>query len=277
MSTAKKHPKPFGDYDPYPTDDLVVGVYLGMGTDIMGFMNLVPDFDVLFVIDNFDEAFSRTGDLDGQRDEIIEILKEGKKKTYNFSDDTMNLRGMPVIEKAAYHYLTHGKCEILMDARYQKRAHPIAWDWRLRFKYNGKERCLMSFNRDFYGTWPKGIRNAKHVMMMGSSSFPAIADELSKEERERFGFNLDHCMHRRGYRLYALSFNHAFPHHVVVDRGIEARGTCVAYIDIFPRKGFITNVIEKVLKKEDTHCTLNVMSTGKVYNVRWFKSRVRLD
>jgi hypothetical protein len=272
---AKRSPeRPMGDQDKRPLDGMTTVLCLGLSSSmIMTVLELVPDVDLIFVIDEFNEASSPDGELSGLYDEITRVLKEGKMKADMSLEEDEHLTPMPIIEKAPFHYLSAGKGEICADARYRERDPAIKWNWRLRFKYGGKERVLMRFDQSYKDAWPKGVERVQHIMIHGVTSLGELNDELSTAEKQQLMFNFDAATNNRPYRLYGLTCRHAFPHNVVVQCGMHARGTSVGYVDV-KRDETIMHVIKKYCIKYSATVSLDVLSTGKVYTLKWSKSRL---
>lgn len=160
-------------------------LYLGMATDIITAMALVPNFTKLYAINMIDDAY---GTWSQQKDYIKRALTEG--------NDSAWLEPVPEDERV----VTELEPSEILDEDDDP--------WRLTFIYEGKKRELVYYEMDFEKTWPKAVDNINHVMMMGSFRWSQFAEEASAtiikmfEERTKSPW------------IYALTFNHRkFTHH----------------------------------------------------------------
>jgi len=272
---AKRRPeRPMGDQDVRPLEGMTTVLCLGLTTSlVVSVLELVPDVDLIFMIGEFDPASSPDGELHGLYDEIKHILKEGKIKSDMSLDEHEHLMPTPIIEKAQFHYLSKGKGEPYADARYRERDPAIKWDWRLRFKYGGKERVLMYFDQDYLDAWPRGVSGVQHIMIHGITSLGLLEGECSTTQKNQEVANFDAASNSKPYRLYGLTCRHPFPHHVVVQCGEHARGTTIAYVDVKKNESIIY-ILKKYCYTYSASVTVDVLSTGKVYYcVGWSKWR----
>jgi hypothetical protein len=268
----RKPERPMSDSDDRPPEGSVTVVSLGTGSDIASILNLVPDVDVIFMIDEHDDSKEELSEL---YEKIKKIITEGRCASDARINTAVHLAPMPIVDKSPYHYLSKGKGEIIADARYRERDPAIKWDWRLRFRYGGKQRVLMRFEQSPLKTWPVGISGAQHVMLHHDEhpiDLFDLKDGLPTDQRVEFFLNFDTCTHRHGYRIYGRSHVYPFPRHVVVECGADPRGSQVAYANVMGEES-IKSFIQKYTHKYWTPAslTLDVLSTGKTYKVKWSK------
>jgi hypothetical protein len=249
------------DRDAKPAPHLNVVLCLGMGDHIMMPLQLVPDADVIFVIDDGED------DLEELYESIKTTLTEGKRATNLKLASYSHLHPMPIISPSSFHYLSKGKATIEADARYRECDPAIQWNWRLRFRYGGKNRVLMRFNRSFAMEWPAGVTNVKHIILHNKVEVGRLE---TYEPQGNLKANFLNRTSSEGYRLYGQVTRYWYPNFVIVQAGVNPRGTCVGWIDV--KKDYvITNVIIKAIDANDPMVNLLVMETGKVYRVRWRK------
>jgi hypothetical protein len=206
-------------------------LYLGMATDIMAPMLLVPDFDNIYVISLVDRAFG--GSWEEQKMRIRIILKDGSDKNVEKSEWWYEpyKTGHPPKEN---HTLV-GPSKIIYDfdnrtdnkpSNYKPTEYDTYAKWELHFEYNGKIRKLIyyydvDFNNEI---WPKNISNINHILWNGTYSWWRIMEDDSELLRKMMMERL-----ATGAYLYALSFNHqGFPEHILIYDGHERDGTLVA-------------------------------------------------
>ena len=123
-----------------------------MADDILTPFILVPSLTKLFVIDLFDDAYSKDGTLDTQQKEILEILVKGS-------------------DEASYHrQVLHERVPITRISKSTILSSQIKNNvWRIQLKMKSKDREITIFSkRDFHKPWPKQIRDVDHLMTMGA-------------------------------------------------------------------------------------------------------------
>lgn len=187
----------------YPTKNtnkMTINVlYLGMAYDIMAPLLLVPDVDIIFAIDIYDETYGCLS-WDEQKDEMRIILTEGSDKhsqCRHFHDhDRINR-------------LPGGPATIISDEDEDK-------CWTLKFIYDGKLRTLIYYHHtDFCDPWPTTISDCAHIMSMGV----CIVDESNSEEENRHlrAMFERSCSQGTKTKYYALTFMHEhFPEQVTI-------------------------------------------------------------
>ena len=263
-NTTQRQVWPIYDKDAEPAAHLNVVLSLGMRDDIMMVLNLVPEADVIFVIDDNDDSHKDLGDL---YDRIKTTLTEGKRPTVKGMESESHLRPLPLLATNPFHYLSKGKAVIEADARYRERDPAIEWNWRLRFRYGGKNRVLMRFERSPSEAWPAGVTNVSHVILHRKVDLGLLDRSPYQGEIIR---NLLTNTSTKGYRLYGQATRYWYPNFVIVQSGANPRGTCVGYVDIKPDYVF-TNIVVHAIDANDPMVNLLVMETGRVYKVRWRK------
>lgn len=202
-------------------------VYLGMATDIMAPLLLVPEVTTLFVIDWLDEAFSPDGTFEGQKREIKNTLTDGndertRGRMIYLEAEEEEREEMDDIE--AYlrengfwiHYLPE-KAQILSE-------QDNGQCWRLQFSLNRILRELVFYHeRNFFDEWPSEIVNVDHVMTMGASTdndlgeFPAMLAKMITERTK------DHFVYHALWHLHS----HA-PQKRTILRGDRRCGDAIA-------------------------------------------------
>lgn len=192
-------------------------LYLGMANDIMSPLLLVPDFDILYVIDKFDFHFSSDRKtFKRQKQDIKDVLIEGSDKTSFwkiFHEEDSHIR--------CTHYLETPST--IIDESDDGTV------WRLKFNYNDKIRELVFYHhRDFLIEWPIEIQNISHIMCMGALSWTTFVEKdctiLLKILEERT---------LKPFYFYALHFMHKhFPKWFIVMNGNERNGIKVARTQI---------------------------------------------
>jgi len=120
-------------------------LYLGMADDIWTVLHLQEDFDTIYVIDLFDDAFGGET-VEDQRELIKRIITDGNNSVYD-GDDKLRYKG--IIQSESFDGNT----------------------WRLNFKFGFRNLKLIIFDQNFITEeWPKEINNLSHVLMMGSGT-----------------------------------------------------------------------------------------------------------
>ena len=171
-------------------------LYLGMGDDIMAPLLLVPDLDNLYVIDEFDPAFSSDKTYEGQKQDIIQILRQGYKKVEQWYGETVD-------------YLS-GESEIISQ-------EDDGTVWRLKFNYDGKERNLTFYHhRNFLIEWPQEIRDINHIMTIGSFSGMRFYEVSASEQLTFKRMMKERSSEKRGtFYLYGLYFSHYYSSYII--------------------------------------------------------------
>jgi hypothetical protein len=167
-------------------------LYLGMADDITTPLLLVENIRTIFVIDDFDTAFSTDGTLEGQRHDIRRMLLNGKdaKREERFGVPIVAINPCTIIED---HYHFH-----------QNLGHV----WRVKFVHNNRKVKLVSFSRDFVKqVWPDEIQKVSRVMAMGAYDWTSLASD----ERNGNDANIKSMLATRTtnqYKYCSLSFSH---------------------------------------------------------------------
>jgi len=150
-------------------------LYLGMGHDIITPIQLEPNFDILFVIDHFDTAYSPDETFNGQKDYIINSLLYGAGLPF-YPDDVED------------HGVLSDKATILSNCQ------ETDSKWILTFELYGKIRQLIRFERDFTTVWPEEITRIRHIIGIGSFDWNNLIvwkDYFRGTDDECNGFPID--------------------------------------------------------------------------------------
>ncbi len=199
-------------------------LYLGMATDIMGPILLVPEFDTIYVLNVLDRAFG--GSWEDHKTRIRTILKDGSDENvekHDFWYEHNHKTGYPSKE---IHTLL-GPSIITYDIDNQ--GYDINAKWQLEFIYNGKKRKLIYYY-DFnflYNLWADEITNINHILWNGTYCWYRIMEE-DDDGAILLRIMMMERLAPEAY-LYALSFNHkAFPEHILIYDGKERDGSLIA-------------------------------------------------
>ena len=194
-------------------------LYCGMAWDIMSPLLLIPNLDKLYVIDNFDSAYSSDGTFTGQQQDIKNILISGTENEYKrqiFIDSETD-----ILKKYDIHSLAE-PCKIVCENKNENQ-------WILEFMYLGQLRKLIHYQYDFHDEWPSDIINITHVMSIGAP-FDIAELVLLKMLTTRVTTN---------FQYYALWFNNKnYTHKITVKNGEFRNGTKIAKIEINSNKLF---------------------------------------
>ncbi len=199
-------------------------LYFGMATDIMAPMLLVPDFDVIYVLNVLDRAFG--GSWEEHKSRIRTILQDGGDENvtkYDFWYDPSYKTGYPFKET---HTLIGPS---LIESDVDNQQQYVNAKWELEFTYNNKKRKLIyyyDFNFE-YNIWPEEIHAISHILWNGTYWWDRITDE-NDEGAILVRIMMIERMASEAY-VYALSFNHRkFPEHKHIYDGSNRDGTLVA-------------------------------------------------
>lgn len=168
-------------------------MYFGMAIDIVGPMQLVPDFDTIYTINCVDKCANYGGSITNIVKIIKLILTTGKniyalpegKDLGLFSDDKNIVIDVvspsTIINETYYDYNDNIVSEI-------DDSEDGGIKWHLTFNYNGKNRDLVYyFNYNFRSKWHHSIININHILFQGSYDFYRLNNrfnETSGEEEE---------------------------------------------------------------------------------------------
>ena len=125
-----------------------------MADDIWTVLQLEEDFDTIYVIDKFDEAyaFKQEGTVEDQRALIKRVITDGNNSAYDdgYYFEFYKLRYKGIIQS-----------ESLIDNV-----------WRLNFKYGSRNLKLIIYYKNFRSKeWPKEVKHLSHVLMIGSGTW----------------------------------------------------------------------------------------------------------
>lgn len=193
-------------------------LYLGMATDIMAPLLLVPDVDTIYVINLLDKAYGDT--WEEQKNHITTILEQGNDKDVAPSC-YLKASSKPSGEPVKKIHTLAGPSTIISSIN-----NAADKKWELVFLYDGKERKLIYYyNRNFKDEWPSDINKIDHMIWNGAYQWTLIMED------DEYGEIVRRMMKERtssGAYLYALSFNHkGFPEHVIIYDGHFRDGTSV--------------------------------------------------
>lgn len=230
-------------------------LYLGMADDILTPLLLCPDFDNLFVMDDFDEAFSTDDTLDSQRDDIIKILEQGYADRSIYPDEELYLSLKKGREPTYKHYL-EGKSEIISDVRKEN-------VWRLKFKYLDKIRYLTVFSEDFLkNAWNDEITNISDIITIGAYDIDCYQKSPCNNLIQMLSTR---CLPQINF--YCLSY---FTFNVFTEHLILRHGRCNIGDEIGKLVIDTTGDIHKFLmsldkNKEPAQIKVRLVDTGKLY------------
>ena len=209
-------------------------LYCGMADDIMaplileGHLNNRFNEMIIYVIDRFDPAFSHNQTIESQRDDIVNILKNGSDESshsrFIYLQDSQEYddnKKFPEQTYSSIHKLPLGKCDILYDIRTSN-------TWELKFIYCDIHYTLKTFSHNFLcEKWANEICDLTAIMFMGSYTF-----NQSDEDLRIFTEMLNTRRHKtQPCAIYALSFIHrGFPEHFIIKDGKDRYGTCIGRI-----------------------------------------------
>lgn len=212
-------------------------VYLGMASDIMAPLLLVPDLDILYALNSLDDAY---GTWDEHKERIRKTLTQGNDKNLaeKFLFDESVREYAPKNKEWRNVHTLAGPSEISSDvdcdikecitgANTHDKFCYTPSVWKLKFVYNGKERQLIyyyNYNFAVYD-WPSEIQNIQHFIWNGAYSWESMT-EYSEEVKVR-----EMMVERAAPEayVYALGFNHKkFPDHMWVYNGHNRSGHNVA-------------------------------------------------
>ena len=211
-------------------------LYLGMAEDIMAPLLINPDVSTIFVIDEFDFAYSSNGTWEAQKDGVRRFLLNGSDEdshsrltfTKDPNDLPIHLKwiGPRDFDDKSIHYLK-SKSVITGDDDDGK-------VWRLSFEYDGRPVQLVYYHhRNFLKEWPSEIKDIGQVLVMGAFYWGGFV----KPDDPKYGSETIICMLEtrtmKPFKFYALAFNHKhFPEKIVIKCGLERKGTEIAMITI---------------------------------------------
>ena len=216
-------------------------LYLGMGSNIMYPLLIMPDLDNIYVIDEGDICFQRDRTFEGLKEDVCEILTRGDDKNSHSRGIYMNC-----LEKGndTWYEYDHLEDE-LKECPQENHIHYLEGPskilkneddgniWRLDFIYDGKERHLVHYHgRNFLEEWPEEIQMVSHVICIGSFGWKylskSISDIVSQEEQETIVRMLDDRT-TSSFIFTALAFNHLFfPEHYILKHGNHRNGDRLA-------------------------------------------------
>jgi hypothetical protein len=164
-------------------------MYFGMAIDIVGPMQLVPDFDTIYTINTVDPCIGYGGSIKNII-KIIKIILETGKNIYAlpegtdlglFSDDINIIIDVVepsiIINETFYDYDNN----IINEINISEEKPMIKW--HLKFNYDGKIRNLIYyFNYNFTCEWPRDIANINHFLFQGSYDFNYLKDAFGQDE-----------------------------------------------------------------------------------------------
>lgn len=256
-------------------------MYLGMGIDIVGPMQLVPDFDTIYTINYVDPSPGYGGTIN-EIIEIIRIILETGHNIYSKPEYRERFRlQIPEREIKKPEILTPSKLikQVIYDDNNKIiQSADIDIDpetnyrvkWVLEFEYNNKIRTLVYyFNHDFTFTWPDDIKNIGHILTQGSYCFSYLCD------RYRHLRTIDDWYHSKNpsYECNPL-YKHIIPDTRLINM-IETR-TCMpltiygltVFHELFPHKV----LIDYCYPLEDDGNMISFITFDKLEPDWWTKS-----
>ncbi len=212
-------------------------LYLGMAHDIMAPLLLVPDLDILYVLNSLDEEY---GSWEDHKRIIRETLKQGDDKNIaaNFWFDELAKQYAPKNKEWKNIHTLAGPSEILSEEDTPSSECLTGSNthntfcyttsvWKLRFLYNGKERQLIYYYNYNYAQyeWPSEIQNIKYYVWNGAYSWESMM-EFPEEVKLR---EMTEKRAAPEAYVFALSWNHKqFPDHMLIYNSHDRYGTEVA-------------------------------------------------
>lgn len=157
-------------------------LYIGMADDIVSPLLLCPDFDTLFVIDGFDDAYSEDGTFEGQKKYIVDSLIAGHSK-YRMRSDGCDI---------LYHPIYIGKATIVsnIDTNIIRDNKVVSGIWTLKFEWNGKIRTLIRYEMNAcQEIWPVEITNINHIITIGSINWDDVVQYYCRVNIDRNDFD----------------------------------------------------------------------------------------
>lgn len=161
-------------------------MYFGMAFDIVGPMQLVPDFDTIYTINFVDPCIGYGGSIKNIIKIIKLILTTGKniyalpegKDLGLFSDDpniVIDIVAPSTIINETYYDYDNNIVSEIDDSEDRK------IKWHLTFNYNGKDRKLIYyFNYNFTYKWALDIININHFLFQGSYDFAFLNNKFNE-------------------------------------------------------------------------------------------------
>lgn len=185
-------------------------VYLGMGYDIITPLNLYPNVDTIYSIDNFDSRYGGTK-LE-QSYIIMDIIKSGSNDSLleKIRVNPEKYAGCPCCgEKFGFKKQTlekKGKIINFLEEPALSRDEPARSI--IIFEYNGVERQLIQYYQNYNTTWPIDIKNISGIIGLGSFSLnsfvhPKFIKMLESRTSSTYelivdaynhGYGEDHCI-----------------------------------------------------------------------------------
>src|SRR4051812_46026329 len=113
-------------------------LYLGMAEDIMSPLLLVPDLEVIFVIDLFDEAYSSDKTFEGQKNDLKRTLLDG-------NDESSHVR-IAYNRRAKWNHPLFRNVHVLPSTGEILSESDDGNVWRLTFRYCNRDIKLIFFH-----------------------------------------------------------------------------------------------------------------------------------
>ena len=162
-------------------------LYIGMADDIISPLLLCPDFDTLFVMDVFDEAYSVDGTFESQKKLITDALVSGYTKTFA-RDKTPN----QILHHSVY---IGGKATIVSNDDKDDKI------WTLKFEWKGKIRTLIRYEMNAcQNVWPVEITNISHIITIGALDWDYVARYYVHVDPVKVNVNTDPDIEPDPYR-----------------------------------------------------------------------------
>jgi hypothetical protein len=174
-----------------------------MADDIVSPLLLCPDFDTLFVMDRFDDAYSVDGTFESQKKLITDALVSGYTKSFARDKTPDEILHHPVN--------IGGKATIINNVDtsvIEKDGIVEGGVWTLKFEWNGKIRTLIRYEMNACrNIWPVEIINISHIITIGALDWDFIARYYIHVDPTKVDVKLDPNIepdpHRKGmYHKY---------------------------------------------------------------------------
>lgn len=191
-----------------------------MADDIASPLLLCPNFDTLFVIDQFDNAYSPDGTFKGQKRIITDALVNGYTKLL-----------MSNTQDIIQHPVHIGKATIISDSSVNDELN--GGIWTLKFDWNGKIRTLIRYELNAgHDIWPAEITQISHIIVIGSMDWNSIVKYYVHVDSDKVGSNpnIEPDPRRSGmYHIYMPQLTLQFRHMIETRTKLPFTWTQLAY------------------------------------------------
>jgi len=201
-------------------------MYFGMAIDIVGPMQLVPDFDTIYTINTVDKCIGYGGSITNIVKIIKIILTTGKniyalpegKDLGLFSDDkniVIDVVSPSIIINESFYDYDNNIINNIDDSEDRQIKRSLSMiKWHLTFNYNGKNRDLVYyFNYNFTCEWPHPIINISHILFQGSYDFCNLKKVYFNDSPDMMVIRMIETRSKMPVSIYGLEvFNPLMPY-----------------------------------------------------------------